>query len=67
MTQPTPREIVKMNIYDVARGPKDFKSWSLTRKPRGNGDKPPGGAAPIALPVPDAVLRTCARGTGQIR
>lgn len=56
-----------MNIYDVARVPKDFKSWSLTRKPRSNGDKPPGGATPIALPVPDAPLRTCARSTGQSR
>lgn len=57
-----------MNIYDVARIPRDFKTWSLTCKPRTNGDKPSGGATPImALPVPDAPLRTCACSTGQSR
>ena len=56
-----------MNIYEIAHISKDFKSWSLTHKPRSNDDKPPGGATPIVLPVPDEPLRTFARGIGQNR
>jgi hypothetical protein len=56
-----------MSICDVARIPKDSKSWSLAREPGSNGDKPPGGTTPIALPVPEAPLRTSTRHTGQSR
>lgn len=60
-------KIIQMNIYDIASIPRDFKSWSLAHKQHANDDKPPGGATPIALPMPDAPLRTLARGTVQNR
>jgi hypothetical protein len=63
-----PREkISPMNINEIARVSKNFKSWSLTHNQRSNDDEPPGGATPIALAAPDGPLRTFARGTGQNR
>jgi hypothetical protein len=56
------RRYSKVNIYEIACVSKDFKSWSLANKqPVNDDDKPPAGATPIALAVPDAPLRTRAR------